>query len=79
VDVVCTEEHGLAWLQVDHVEEEDDEKANVSRELAVQTRYELGEHFAAGCRSRLAACEALVLLFHLCKQLLACGLDVFVF
>jgi hypothetical protein len=47
VDVVCAKEHGLAWLQCDHVEEEDDEEANVSRELAVQTRYELGKHFAA--------------------------------
>ena len=47
VDVVRAEEHGLAWLQRDHIEEEYDEQANVSRELAVQTRYELGKHFAA--------------------------------
>jgi hypothetical protein len=79
VDVVCAEEHGLAWLQVDHVQEEDDEQANVARELAVQTRYELGKRFAARRGSWLAAREALVLFLHLCKKLFACGFDVFVF
>jgi hypothetical protein len=38
VDVVCLEEHGLAWLQLDIVEEEGDEETNVVRELAVQSR-----------------------------------------
>jgi len=51
MDIVCAKEHGLAWLQVDDVQEEDDKQANVSRELAVQARYELGECFAAGRRS----------------------------
>ena len=78
MNVVCAQEHGFAWLQVDHVQEEDDEEANVARELAVQTGYELGEGFAARRGSRLAASEALVLFLHLRKQLLAGGFDVFV-
>jgi hypothetical protein len=79
VDVVRLEEHGLAWLQLDVVEEEDDEEADVVGELAVQSREEFGEDLAAWCGCGLAACEVLVLLLYLCKQLFRRSLDILLF
>ena len=78
MDVVCLEEHRLAWLQLDIVEEEDDEETNVVGELAVQSRKQFGKGFATWCGCRLASCKVLVLLLYLCKQLFCCGLDVLI-
>ena len=76
MDVVCLEEHRLAWLQLDIVEEEDDEETNVVRELAIQSREQLGKRLASWCGCRLASCKALVLPLYLCKQLFGSSLDV---
>jgi hypothetical protein len=76
VDVVCLEEHGLAWLQLDIIEEEGDEKTNIVGELAVQSREQLSKRLATRCGRRLASCKALVLLLYLCKQLFCGSLDV---
>lgn len=76
MDIICLEEHRLAWLQLDVVEEEDDKKANVVRELAVQSREQLGKRLASWCGCRLASGKALVLLLYLCEQVFCGSLDV---
>jgi phage replication-related protein YjqB (UPF0714/DUF867 family) len=51
VDVVCTEEHGLAGLEHNEIQEKENKEADVSRELAVQARNQLCQHLAARGRT----------------------------
>lgn len=76
MNVVGAEEHGLSWLEPDEVEEERDEKANVLRELAVETRQEFRETLTARRGSCFSTGETVTLLLDLREQLVAGGLDV---
>ena len=55
VNVISLEEHGLANLELDVVEEESNEQANVVRELSLQSKHQVREFLAVVRRAAIAS------------------------